>query len=355
MSFETSFISKNYREELVDGINGTASRMLFWRNEEYVFGSINEDVLYIKINECSDDYIWNKMGNEHFFNYIIDRLRMRRGEDSNFINFSKRFFFTMKIFNTSQSSCENNLKYTNGIVDSCIFSFSSLKQNAISVIEKFPQRRRGRDQKEEIFKVYTENTFNMPKIKVNPHLLKFYQLVSSTDFESHKFLSFYHILEYFFLSVSDQNLYEKISRRINDPKFRTTPHNLDKLIADINSHKVEYDEAEMLKNVLLKYINEDEVAEFIKDYEMILGENIYTKKKILFGVEIAGTNLQSNHIFGVISKHIKTVRNAIVHSSDRHDRNARFIPYSENSMEIVRNETPLLKFLTEKIIIATAE
>ena len=111
----------------------------------------------------------------------------------------------------------------------------------------------------------------------------------------------------------------------------------------------------MLKSVLNKFINEDELIDFIREFEVILGENIYTKKKVLFGNEIAAINLQSGHVFGTISKHIKITRNAIVHSSDRHERNDRFIPYSKSSMETLKNELPLLKFISEKIIISTAE
>ena len=351
--FETTLISKNYREELVDVINHITSRMIFWRDEKFLFGTESETELFATIDNCSDNYVWNKLENGNFLNYILERVRMMRG-DGDFIKFTKRMF-TIKVYNSNQSSIENNLKISNSIIDSCVFSFSSLKQTTISVVEFFPKRRRTREQSQEIFKVQTNNSFNFPKIKINPHLLKFYQLASSTEFESHKFLSYYHILEYFYLSVSDQNLYDKLSRRINEPKFRTTSQNLDKLIQDINSHKTENDETEMLKSVLTKYINEDELIDFIKEYEILIGDNIYTKKKVIFGNEISGTNLQAGHVFGPISKHIKTVRNGLVHSSDRHERKDRFIPYSKSSMDTVKIQIPVLKFLAEKIIISTAE
>lgn len=351
--FETTLISKNYREDLIDVINHMTSRIFFWGGNKYIFGTESETDTFSTIDECSDNYTWNKLQNENFINYILERVRMIRG-DENFMMYTKRLF-TIKVYNTDQNSAENNLKFTTPIIDSCIFSFSSLKQTTIDIVETFFKRRRLREQKDEIFKIQKSNNFNFPKIKINPHLLKFYQLASSTEFESHKFLSYYHVLEYFFLSVSDQNLYEKLSRRINDPKFRTTSQGLDKLIQDINSHKSENDETEMLKNVLIKYVNEDELIDFIKEYETLINDNIYTKKRTVFGTEINGTNLQSGHVFGPISKHIKTIRNALVHSSDRHERNDRFIPYSKASMDTVKIQIPVLKFLAEKIIISTAE
>ena len=350
---ETTLISNNYREELVDVINQRTSRMVFWRDEKFIFGNESETEMFATIDNCSDNYVWNKLENDKFLNYILERFRMMRA-DGDFLKYTKRMF-TIKVYNSNQSSVDNNLKFTNPIIDSCIFSFSSLKQATINIVEFFPVRLRAREQNKDIFKIHTSNSFNFPKIKINPHLLKFYQLASSTEFESHKFLSFYHILEYFYLSVSDQNLYDKLSRRINEPKFRTSSQNLDKLIQDVNSHKTENDETEMLKSVLTKYIDEDDLIEFIKEYETLIGESLYTKKKVIFGNEINGTNLQSGHVFGTIAKHIKTVRNSLVHSSDRHERKDRFIPYSKSSMDTVKIQIPVLKFLAEKIIIATAE
>jgi hypothetical protein len=352
LNFETSLISKNYREELVDVINQLTFTPLFWRGEKYTFGTENEENMYAQIDRCSNEYVWNKLQNDNYLEYILERFRMIRGE-TNYIKVTERFS-TLKIYNVNESNAENCFKLTNGIIDSCIFSISSLKQTAITILEFFPQRRRRVREASEIFKIQASNHFNFPRVNINPHLLKFYQLASSTEFESHKFLSYYHILEYFFLSVSDQNLYEKMSRRINDPKFKTIAQDLDKLIFDISSHKTENDETEMLKNVLSKFVIEDELIDFIKEYEEKIGENIFTKKKVLFGVEISGTNLQSGHVFGPIAKHIKTIRNAIVHSSDRHERNSRFIPYSKLSMDALKIEIPVLKFIAEKIIIASA-
>lgn len=352
LNFETSLISKNYREELVDVINQLTFTPLFWRGEKYTFGTENEEDMYAQIDRCSNEYAWYKLHNDNYLEYVLERFRMIRGE-TNYVKITERFS-TLKIYNVNESNAENCLKLTNGIIDSCIFSISSLKQTAITIVEFFPQRRRRVREASEIFKIQASNHFNFPRVNINPHLLKFYQLASSTEFESHKFLSYYHILEYFFLSVSDQNLYEKMSRRINDPKFKTIAQDLDKLIFDISSHKTENDETEMLKNVLSKFIIEDELIDFIKDYEEKIGENIFTKKKVLFGVEISGTNLQSGHVFGPIAKHIKTIRNAIVHSSDRHERNSRFIPYSKLSMDALKMEIPVLKFIAEKIIIASA-
>lgn len=141
---ETTLISNNYREELVDVINQRTSRMVFWRDEKFIFGNESETEIFATIDNCSDNYVWNKLENEKFLNYILERFRMMRA-DGDFLKYTKRMF-TIKVYNSNQSSVDNNLKFTNPIIDSCIFSFSSLKQATINIVEFFPIRLRAREQ-----------------------------------------------------------------------------------------------------------------------------------------------------------------------------------------------------------------
>lgn len=71
LHFETTLISKNYREELVDVINQRTSRMVFWRDEKFIFGNENQTEIYATIDNCSDNYVWNKLEDKNFSNYIL--------------------------------------------------------------------------------------------------------------------------------------------------------------------------------------------------------------------------------------------------------------------------------------------
>ena len=90
----------------------------------------------------------------------------------------------------------------------------------------------------------------------------------------------------------------------------------------------------------------------IKNYEENVGENLYTKKRIVFGCDYQ-PDLREGNIYGCISRIIKTIRNALVHSSDIYERSSRYIPFSE-STQIVKKEIPLMRFLAERVIIATS-
>jgi hypothetical protein len=175
----------------------------------------------------------------------------------------------------------------------------------------------------------------------------------ATDDPANRFLAFYQVLEYYFVAIADEQLYSKLSRRINDPKFSAIPANLDRLIQDVTDHKQVTDELEMLKAVVGRLVDENELIEFVQAYEAYLGDKIYTKRRTIFGEEVE-VKLTPGHVVGNIAKTVKTIRNALVHSSDRYERKERYIP-SAGSENMIKREIPLMRFLAEKVIIASAK
>ncbi len=109
----------------------------------------------------------------------------------------------------------------------------------------------------------------------------------------------------------------------------------------------------MLKLVLNEFVDESELIKFILAYEKWLDEKLYSRKRTIFGEEVE-VSLKSGHVLGNIAKTVKTIRNALVHSSDRYERNDRFIPTISNE-NVIRKEIPLIKYLAEKVIIASGE
>lgn len=165
-----------------------------------------------------------------------------------------------------------------------------------------------------------------------------------------QFLSFYHVAEHFFLIVSDGALYKKMSSIINDRKFKSNKPYLDKLIQSAGDHKAESKEEEMLKSVMIEFLDEDELIAEIARIERDAGQKIYTSKTSCFGYDLEKITLQKSHLFGPLSKRIKTIRNALVHSSDRHERKNRYVPGAEAN-QILKREIPLMKYMAERIII----
>lgn len=232
----------------------------------------------------------------------------------------------------------------------CLFNLAYLKGTALVLEEELPKRQALGNSFQ-----FEENDFGrelpLPRAKVNKDVVRFYQRGMAVEDPVNQFLSFYQVLEYFFLTVSDEELYRKLTSLVNDPLFLVKPKHLDKVIQVTLNHKRESDETEMLRLVISKHVDELELIAFITAYEDHLGDKWYTKKRRLFGEENE-VKATSGHVFGNVAKRVKLIRNALIHSSDRYNRQENFVPTRAAEMEI-RKEVPLVKYLAEKVIIAS--
>lgn len=357
---ECSLINTNYREQIVSFLNQRNRLTIRNRKNIFIFGEVDLENVYLEIGPASENFINYFRFQEQYMELCLPYISFSGDEEEEdpYDELFDSLFrpITIKVFNLGETNIENAILSSTDLIDRCLFSISSLKENPVELIDEWPIRKRGeKNSKDFVFgEQFKGNNLPIPNIKLNPILIRFHQQATSTDIPSLRYLAFYQILEYFFLKVADEQLYDTLSRRINDLKFKTTSWNLDKIIQDVTNHKRDNDETEMLKNVFRKYIQEDDLIDFIEQYELYLGKKIYTAKREIFGTEISATSLNSGHIFGNISKTIKAIRNALVHSSDRHERNDRYIPYSKIGTQIIQDELPLIKFLAEKVIIASA-
>ena len=192
----------------------------------------------------------------------------------------------------------------------------------------------------------------IPLAEYDENLVRYYKVARSSQFSSQAFLAFYHILEYNFLRVTDEVLYNKILGQINNTEFRPSHKYIDRLISTISSHKEQSDETEMLRSVLQRYVDEEELIEFIEFVEKESEQAIYTKSRTIFGEKFA-ISPKVGHALSNSAKVIKHIRNALVHSSDRYSREDCHIPLTE-SEDIVDEYVPLVRFMAEKIIFSSA-
>lgn len=192
----------------------------------------------------------------------------------------------------------------------------------------------------------------LPTATYNQDAVSYYKIALSSPFPSQQFLSFYHVLEYYFLTTLESNLHEKILTQINNVSFSASRNEIDKLISTIRGQDARADETEMLRGVINKYIDEEDLIKFIKETESEFGRSPYSKKRKVFGEEVF-INLQAGHVIGGTARALKHIRNAIVHSSDRYKREDCHIPLSDTEYTI-RDFLPLVKYIAQKTIFGTA-
>ena len=348
---ECSICAPNYREQIVDFFE-YGSRRFFPFTRQLVFKDDGKD-LYVEIGRASDLFVNYFRFDDTFSQISLERFRRVFHRDKDQLEMYDFLFrpLTIRVQNIGAPNVDVALKRSSAVIEVCLFELSYLRNLTLTLVEEWP-RRQPKNRPFHFGERIRGEVLPLPRTNFNTDTIRFYQRGMSTEDPVIQFLSFYHVLEYYFLPVSDEVLYAKLKQRINDPKFTATQANLDRIIQDTLTHKRESDETEMLKRVLQKFVDENELIEFIKAYEEYLGENIYSRRRVVFGESIE-VNLIPGHVIGNLSKRIKVIRNALVHSADRYERNQRYIPSSEAEKKL-KKEIPLLKYLAEKVVIGSA-
>ena len=350
---ECSITSKSYSEQALVGTSNFLSSPFIDKDTEIVFGDRESGAPFAVFARASAFFLAYFRFKPGFLEWTTRRLKdtlsTRRKQDSRVVDRMTPFPPT-RVENIQAASVDESLKIANGIISGCLFQLAAARGLPHRARRNWPKQTALAQTQEKD----EEQDGSLPLLKVNPirDLVSLYTLGTWTNYPQFQFLAYYQVLEYFFIKIADEQLYTKITRRVNDLGFRCVPEQLDRLIQDVTDHRRESDETEMLKSVLKKYVREDDLVTFLREYEEEIGTPQYSKKRTLFGTDVQIT-FNPEYVFAGTAKVIKTIRNALVHSSDRYERAERYVPFS-GSEELIAAEIPLIKFLAEKVIVASA-
>ncbi len=197
-----------------------------------------------------------------------------------------------------------------------------------------------------------------PKKIYIPEIIYHYQLAVASDSPSLQYLSYYHVLEYFYEAVFNDDLIQKVVKRITLPDFSTKrKKDVKKLINEIakslkfRGENTIFSESEALKLVLEKYVNLDELIKKFDEYDKTQ-INYFLENHVEFsnGDAFDLLNEDSGKVYQQISSRIYKTRNAIVHSKE--NEKIHYIPFEHD--KILVKEIPLLRFIAELVIIETS-
>lgn len=197
-----------------------------------------------------------------------------------------------------------------------------------------------------------DDDHSIPRATYDENVTSYYKVAKSSPFPSQSFLAYYHVLEYYFLRVSELLLHDRLTSMLNEPSFRVNREALNKVISAVRGQDSRSDETELLRNVLDRFVQETELIEFVQKFEEAAGEKVYSKRRKVFGEELQVT-LIKDHALANSAKVLKHIRNAIVHSSDRYKREDCHIPLSD-SEDVIEEFIPLVRFFAERVIFGTA-
>lgn len=199
----------------------------------------------------------------------------------------------------------------------------------------------------------------LPRRKYVSDVVDYYKLAMSAHDPYIEYISYYHVMEYFYDRVFKNKMTKALRDILTNPGFSYKDDDkVFELVKTVqkknNANRIEGqgNESESLNYVLQEYIeNIDELKNRISEIDSTALE-YYKSAKINFcGVPCFHPRIQWNGekdtIYATIRNRIYATRNSLVHSK----REGCYSPYEHEHEEQLRKEIPLVKAVAELIII----
>lgn len=343
--------------------------------------SQNEDIIY-ELSPISDVFIahiLNNMldsSNEKYLENLHAILFINFFDNENFatleeriIKIFRRMFVTLKI----KTRKEREYVYFKNLKNSYLFDFMC-KYRVPITIQSMEHSDLFREDKNKIsIANYYKNYTVEPKSFYEPNLIIHYKRAMTTDDVSIKFLSFYHIIEYYFDTLYNKNIIENVKKWLIDPNLsfeddKTLLSFVDKVrkLKGKSTEDGQGNESDAFKLVLDKYVDLDKLIQKLRGISKEQMNNIYNvdieennvfdfyKNNTVFFLD---GNLKinfndSNSAKRNIQNRIYKIRNSIVHNKDSH-RLKTYNPYDDERE--LRKEIPLIESIATEIIINSSD
>lgn len=197
-----------------------------------------------------------------------------------------------------------------------------------------------------------------PRRKYDEIIVNYYKKGMASSDPYIQFISFYHVLEYFYDETYNKYLVKDLRNKLTHPEFSyKNDEDLLKVASFTYSRLKQFgedgqgNELESLKYVLKEFIDINMLKNKL-DSTGITDGNYYKNTDIKFsnGPKIIWDN--SEGVITNIAKRIYYTRNSLVHSKSGR-KNLMYHPYKNE--EDLKNEIPLVKSIAEFVIIESAE
>lgn len=215
-----------------------------------------------------------------------------------------------------------------------------------------------------IRRVHNVDELMPPKLSYTNELAEQYYMALASSDPFVKFIGFYHILEYFFEDVYNEDLLKNIQNILQHPGFSSKrKKDIIKLVDTIkkknhqNKEDFQGSELEALELTIRKYINLAELIQDLSTYDSTIID-YYCNHEITFskGDSINLHDLSNDKLPKKLAARIYKTRNALVHNKSNEARLSErglYKPFKDN--EELSKEIPLMRFLAESIIVNSAE
>ena len=198
----------------------------------------------------------------------------------------------------------------------------------------------------------------IPRREYINDVVDYYRLAFASTDPYIKYISFYHIIEYFYDEVYKRKMVEALTDNITHPDFSYKNEEKVYEIATFvknrmrsNDESGQGDELESLKYVLKEYVEVLQLRDRLRQMDEEL-ELYYQNNKVTFCKAPTFSWSDTEGIYTKIAKRIYFIRNALIHSKSGKNRE-RYKPYKDEKS--LQKEIPLVRIIAEMIIINSSK
>lgn len=198
----------------------------------------------------------------------------------------------------------------------------------------------------------------IPKQEYISDVVDYYRLAFSSVDPYIKYISFYHVMEYFYDEVFKRNIVTDLTDKITHPDFSYKDQEKVYEIATfvknrmhMNNESGQGNELESLKYVLKEYVHIEQLKSKINaiDSEALL---FYQNNKVTFCKAPTIPWKDVENVYNHIAKRIYYTRNSLIHSKSGKNTE-RYKPYKDE--KALQKEIPLVRTIAEMIIINSSK
>lgn len=317
---------------------------------KYTHGAVSEDLAFWLLYNGDIEILTALIKRSRLAFYISLRDVFQDGDNSLLDLISK---CVLRRCNSLVIESKNNmnLNKAQSYMYAYVYTYMFNRQTSIypcfDIESLFPQRRMLRG----------NGDFDHPKKTYNQELIAYYNEAISSTALSHKYLSFYHILEYFYENIFMEDQISIARKTITDVGFsHKRKKDIVKLINNIHSKAIDKDvainEKVALSLLIHKHIPQDLLKERLIDrYGQDFLEVLKRKVEFSDGNIINFSEKDEKQYIDSITNRIYKTRNAIVHSKESfkdNKKNNKYRPVKDDN-ELL-SEIALIQVIAEIII-----
>ena len=355
--------NNNSYEVIVYQTNKMIQRLFLYKFEEgRIPNNIKDSVNNIeyKFQEISDVMVWNIIKEIDLESlkrtFMIFPPRLRGDEGENLFNLLRVCFRNPYSLIVSYKKDIDKSKL-NDCINSFLFNFCYNYGYSFRIMNSLDEllniRYRNKNSS------YKSEELDAPRLLYKQDLTEQYHMAVSSEDPFVQFIGFYHIMEYFYEEIYKEGVVNNVKEILLDPGFSTKrKKDIMKLVDLINKKRTEStvgSELEALELTLRKYIDIEKIIEKLNEIDKDIIE-YYKNNKVNFSngdaIDLIG---DKKHIFKKLANRVYKTRNSLVHSKSNEVKlNERGIYKPFKDSKALLKEIPLLKVISEEIIIKSA-